>query len=479
VIILGAILTSFSLYLYLSLRVTLYEELDSELFSNAQSYEKALDLIYGKNESMSKQDFISKAEAMLLTGDSTGPGKRENLRRQRSQKDDKPIFGENYVDFLNEKGESLLAPAYLKTPLFTLTDEKIEHLKTGAPLYGSTEIDNVKVRAVSYPYFLQKTDFYIIQAAASLKPVTHILRNRVLHILASASVILFVSGLISKNFANKILRPVFEISKTAGDISEENLSARVEGIHNDKEMKILVDTFNSMIARLENSFKVISDFSSQVAHELKTPLTIIRGESDIALRRERHPDEYRKTIMTIVEESNRMLKIIDDILLLTKLNFPNKALNFERLNLVELLKDMHEQLVILASRKETNVTLITIDDSIYINGNKNHLRRMFLNLIDNAIKYSGTNGKIDVVVSLSDNSAAVSISDTGSGIPAEDLPHIFDRFYRVTKGAGGDEEGTGLGLSIVKSIIDIHGGSVGVKSEVGTGTTFTLMLPAV
>jgi heavy metal sensor kinase len=459
------------------LRITLYEEIDTQLYAKALRFANALDNIYRENTAVVDKDFISDVEELITTGDVFDSGISENLMKLRSQNVDRPGFWEKYIDFLNEKGESIIKPADLPPPLFMLPEVKIEQIKTGIPVYTNATINNIKVRTISYPYFSRKPDFYIIQTAASLRQTTHILRNRLLHILISISVILIASILISKNFTSKILRPVFEISKTAGNISEDNLSARVEGTYVDKEMRALVETFNSMIARLEQSFKVISDFSSQVAHELKTPLTIIRGESDIALRRERSTDEYKETIMNIVEESNRMLKIIEDILLLTKLNFPNMAFKFERINLIELLKDMYEQLVVLASNKKVAVKLNINDDPIYLNGHSNHIRRMFLNLIDNSIKYSGVNGRIDIGVSLSDNNVLVSISDTGTGIPEEDLPFIFDRFYRANTIRDKVEEGTGLGLSIVKSIIDIHGGSVSVKSEVGTGTTFSIKLP--
>ena len=149
-------------------------------------------------------------------------------------------------------------------------------------------------------------------------------------------------GFFGRVFASRILRPIVEITKTAKKITHEDLHSRVEAKHVDEEMKYLVDAFNDMISRLEQSFRYIAEFSSHVAHDLKTPLAIIRGESDIALRKDRTPEEYKRAIMVVLGESERMLRVIEDLLLLTRLDYRPEIFKFERINLAEFLWEISE-----------------------------------------------------------------------------------------------------------------------------------------
>ncbi|UCB45508.1 MAG: GHKL domain-containing protein [Spirochaetota bacterium] len=474
VALLGVFLTIYSIYLYFSLYVTLYDEIDDELYAKAKEIAKALDTY---RERTIAEDFTSTVKKVIVFKDFPDPDDIEPYQLQWLQKVDSLNLKENYIDFLNANGKSLVKSNNLKNSLLFLNTNTIEGIKDGAPYYKRTKLNNKNIRVVSFPYRFENNSFYIIQVGTSLRPTIYLLKNRLIHILISIPIILLISSLLGKMFVTKLLKPVYEITKTANMITNENLSSRVNRDRIDEEMQYLVDAFNKMISRLESSFKYISEFSSQVAHELKTPLTIIKGESDITLRKERGREEYIKTIKLVMEETERMLKVIENLLLLTRLDFPLNAFNFEQVNLIELLKEIYEKSKILALHKDITVDMTVGLDKLLINGDKLHLRRLFLNLIDNSIKFTDYNGKIHITAAVEDKRAIITITDTGVGIVEEDLPKIFDRFFHIDRTGKLKEPSTGLGLSIVKSITDIHNGQIDVKSKSGEGTTFTILLP--
>ncbi|KPJ63162.1 hypothetical protein AMJ44_14685 [candidate division WOR-1 bacterium DG_54_3] len=476
--ILGIILVIYSTYLYFSLYFTLYDEIDDELYSKAEEIAKAIDLFTNLNETHSG-DFLSKVKKVIILEEFPDPDEINPLQQQWLQKVDKLNLKDDYIDLLTIKGESLVRSNNLKRSLFFLNSTMVMDLKEGVPVYKNLKLNKLSIRAVSFPYFFQESELYIIQVGTSLKPTLHILKNRLIHILASIPIILLLSSLFGKVFVTRLLRPVFDITRTASKITNDNLSARVKNDHADEEMKYLVSAFNDMISRLESSFNAISDFSSQVAHELKTPLTIIKGESDIALRKERAKEEYQKAIKTILEETERMLKVIEGLLMLTKLDFPSKAFNFEQFNLIELLTEIYEQSRLLAVHKGIHVDINVSQEPLFISGDRLHLRRLFLNLIDNSIKYTDRNGNIRIVATKKDQKTVVSISDTGIGIAKEDLSKIFDRFFHIDRTGKNAVPSTGLGLSIAKSIVDIHNGFIEVTSKIGEGSTFTVSLPSI
>jgi heavy metal sensor kinase len=475
VVILGVVLVVYSTFLYMSLYITLYKELDDGLIAKAKEITRTIDMFvkrYGSGE----EDITTLVKKVIVFEELPDPDDLDVLQEQWIHRVDILNLKDNYITFLDIEGNVFMHSENLKGPIFFPNADEILDLREGVPVYTSSKVQNMKVRAVSYPYLFRGERLYTVQVGASLKSIMHILRNRLIHILASIPVILLVASFFGRLFVSRLLKPVFEITRTAHKISHENLSARVSKVHADEEMKYLVDAFNEMISRLEGSFSAVSDFSAHVAHELKTPLTIIKGESDIALRREREKSEYKEAITTIREESDRMLRVIEDLLLLTRLDFPEKAFIFEQFDLVALLNDLYEQSKPLARKRKLTMSMNAAVDHIFIRGDSLHIRRLFINLIDNALKYTAANGRICIDAAIMNGKAIVTVSDTGAGITAEDLPKIFDRFYRASSIRKQGTHGIGLGLSIVKSIVDIHQGCIEVKSTLGKGSSFIVIL---
>ncbi|MBF0504399.1 MAG: HAMP domain-containing protein [Candidatus Omnitrophica bacterium] len=342
--------------------------------------------------------------------------------------------------------------------------------------FRTVTYNHKRLRVITYPFGRDPAGEYFIQVGITEDPIMQQLLNWLYSILISLPLILLLTGFVGRRQAARILAPVNEITQMANKITHQDLSARITAKHFDREMGSLIDSFNDMIARLERSFRHIEEFSYHVAHELKTPLTIIKGEADLLLRRERSKEEYQEALRIVLEESQRMLKTIEDLLLLTKLDYSPEVLKFETFNFVEFFNEICEQSRILASKKLITVTLETQGTiaPLVMKGDKLHLRRLFFNIIDNAVKFTPEGGSIDIKITTGEDKIITSISDTGEGISPENLSKIFDKFFRSQNACGGN----GLGLSIAATIAKLHKGEISAESCVSQGTTFKIILPS-
>jgi two-component system, OmpR family, heavy metal sensor histidine kinase CusS len=271
------------------------------------------------------------------------------------------------------------------------------------------------------------------------------------------------------------MKPLDDISRTARNITQRRLDTRIALEELPAELVSLADSFNSMLGRLEDSFARLSHYSANLAHELRTPINTLMIESDIALAKERSPQEYRRVIASGLEEYGRLSWTIDRLLFLARADLEAQGLNRQRLDLRTEIDDIFDYFFDAAC--ESGVTL-EVRGAGTLWADQTLLRRAISNLITNAIAYTPMAGAIVVEIEQLDRDAArVTVSDNGWGIGREHLPRIFDRFYRVEAAGGSKAEGTGLGLAIVKTIMQMHGGAVEIQSEPGKGTTVTLEFP--
>jgi heavy metal sensor kinase len=276
--------------------------------------------------------------------------------------------------------------------------------------------------------------------------------------------------------ASKALKPVDEVTTTARRITAENLDKTIPPRKVNDEIGRLVSTFNDMIGRLNSSFAQVRQFSADASHELRTPLTVMRGEIELALRNPKLPGEYRQVLESALEEIVRMSSIIENLLTLAKADQGTAEVNLSEVNLNTLAQELFEDGELLADGKHIRMTLAK-NDAVTIVGDKVRLRQLFLNLIDNAIKYTPEGGAVTLSVERENGAVYFRVKDTGIGIPAEDLHRVFDRFYRVDKARSREVGGAGLGLSIAKWIAELHRGKISVHSEVHKGSVFTVELP--
>ena len=329
----------------------------------------------------------------------------------------------------------------------------------------------VRLYSKSFDFSLGRLTF---QAADTLEDTHRLLgsfRKTVLFIFPLVFIVCGVGVFLMTGWA---LRTLKSFTAKVGQITEENLSERVEERGVVTELQPLAANFNTMLGRLEESFNRQKQFLSDASHELRTPTSIIKSFCDVTLSRERAAGDYKEAIRKIGDTVNRMCDIINRILVISRLD--TKTIQFKpvKTDLLAMMKDVVK--LIEPSAQSRGVTTSLKGASVTVKGNREGLMEVFTNIVENAIKYNKPNGSIDISVSDSGNTAVVVIRDTGIGIPESEMEKIFDRFYRVDASRG-VTVGSGLGLSIVRTIIEAHGGTVTVDSEVGSGSSFTICLP--
>jgi heavy metal sensor kinase len=276
--------------------------------------------------------------------------------------------------------------------------------------------------------------------------------------------------------AKTFVQPVEEMTRLADEITEHNLSQRLPERRVNDEITRLARTLNAMIERLERSFKQIRQFTGDASHELRTPLAILMGELEIALHSDRTPDEYQDIIASAVEEVSRLTQVVKNLLELSRADSGQVPLDIGVMSISALLEDIVEDAMILGEEKNIRVNA-AIERDVVILGDKVRLHQAFLNIIDNAVKYTPSGGAVTVALRKIDETALVSVTDTGVGIPDGDQELIFDRFYRVDKSRSGEVGGHGLGLSIVRWVVEAHRGKIKVTSQLGKGSIFFVWLP--
>jgi len=268
---------------------------------------------------------------------------------------------------------------------------------------------------------------------------------------------------------------VVKATEIVEEISHSDLHLRIPEMEADAEMRGLISAFNAMIGRLETSFAHVNEFSSHVAHELKTPLAIVRGEVELALQEPRDILEYQRVLAVSLEEVDRLIRIIKDLLLLARLDYNPDVFSFEKINLKDFLAEIHEYTHILCAEKGVTSGLAVPGADCFVRADRVHLRRLFLNLIHNAVKFTPPGGDIRIHMATRGNDVRIAVSDTGPGISPADQEKIFEKFFRAHDAK--TAPGTGLGLSIARSIARAHQGRIDVQSISGQGSTFTVSLP--
>lgn len=334
------------------------------------------------------------------------------------------------------------------------------------------------VRMLSVPVYRHDKIVRILQVGQSSFALEQILRQlRTTSIFLSPFVILILTA-FGWFLAGRVLAPIVDITSAAQKITAEKLNRRLPVNDTDDEIARLAQTFNLMLGRLEESFVRIRRFSGDASHELRTPLAIIKGETEVALRWAKSDAELRTALESNLEEIDRMDRIVSDLLSLARSDASKLHLNIAKFSLTDLLQDIWMSGKVLAEQSGHYVHLdYAVTSEIFIEGDQLQLYRVMINILTNAIKYTPSGGRVDIRLVVQEGRAKIEIADTGLGISPEDLPHVFERFYRIDSARNRDQGGTGLGLAIVKAIVAAHDGTITVKSDVGEGTIFSVELP--
>ena len=347
---------------------------------------------------------------------------------------------------------------------------------SSAPIYNSVTVGDVHFRVLTVPLNTDGSPIGVLQAGTSLTIIDG-LRNEIVRYLVVLSIIgIILAGMIGLITGQRALTPLATVTDTALQITRaDDLSRRIptRGIVDDEVGK-LITAFNDTMGRLEKLFATQRRFVADIGHELRTPLTVIRGNIDL-MRRVGIEDE--QSLHSIELEVDRLARLVEDLLILAQAESGKLPMDKRRVELDTLLLEVFSQAHVLAGdRVQMEIGQI---DQVLVCGDRDRLKQVVLNLVANAIKYTSDGGKVTVNLSKETGSAELVVKDTGSGIPAEDLPHVFERFYRGDKSRtrGKDGAGFGLGLSIAYWIVRNHGGEIEVKSKLKRGSTFTVRLP--
>jgi signal transduction histidine kinase len=289
--------------------------------------------------------------------------------------------------------------------------------------------------------------------------------------------IVLILGVVGGYFLSGfMLQPVTRVSSLASRISHTNLKERIKHNGPDDEVKRLADTFDNMLERLEQAFESQKQFIQDASHELRTPIAIAQTNIEVLEMEEKATPEDYKQLVDVIKLSLKRMNDVNNNLLLLSEETPAQS-RWARVDVVKLLNEVYEETNAEARASSIDLEWQPPESRLFVCGDSMQLKQVMINLVDNAIKYNLPGGMVKLSMQVDGNNIAIKVSDTGIGIPQEDLECVFDRFFRVEKSRSRDKGGSGLGLAIVKKIVEDHGGEVAAESRAGEGSTFSVILP--
>jgi heavy metal sensor kinase len=383
-----------------------------------------------------------------------------------------------FFRILNENGRPLFISKEFREIGYEVKDRVIINARNGKETLEDVRVPGRRTpfRMISTPFVSEGRLTYVIQLATHLHYVRKSLSAFKSNILAALPIVLVLGSLGGWLLARRSLTPIGYIASKAQMMTSKSLSERLIPRGTGDEMDDLIETINGMIARLEESFKRMAEFTADVSHELKTPLCALKGEAEVLLSRGRVTEEYQEGLAHFIERFDQLNRMINDLILLSKTDSSQVELKMNSVRLDLLINDIGDIFQVLAEQKNIALEIDPIQETVMI-GDKIRLQQLFTNLIDNAIKFTPEKGSIWVTSEKNGGDVLVQVKDTGIGIPKEEQENIFKRFYRVDKSRSKESGGVGLGLSIAQWIAQAHQGRIEVESELNKGSTFIVHLP--
>ena len=445
VLLLAIILAAFSIGMYVALRHILYSNLDQSLENSATAF---LDIIqYDENRPTLAirfpSDDPSEEERFVRVFDTSGASTFDNS----SKLGDIPVDAHALDDAL--AGRSTVR---------TLT----------------TAGDPIRVKTLPITRDGQVSG--VMEVGLAADDASDALATFLLIVGLAYPLTLGLASFGGAFLARRALSPVDNLTRLARHISAEDLSQRLNLRLPNDEVGRLARTFDEMIARLDEAFRRQREFTANASYELRTPLTVMKGEIDVALQRERAPEDYRRVLQAVNDEVDRLIHLAGSLLTLTRADAGEIPLTLENVDVAQVVAGAVEHLHSIAVQKGVELQSLP-GDSVTVRADEGLLLQLLLNLIDNAIKYTPAGGRVTTGWGLDGEQVVLWVRDTGPGIPEEHLPHLFERFYRVDKSRSRAEGSVGLGLAISRWIAEVHGGSLHAESLPGKGSTFTFVAP--
>lgn len=475
IIILTVTLSSFSLLIYGNFSKNLYGDLDDLLCSRAEGVVNAFNTYY----QIKKIEAARQGKAIDLSA--TG-GQDDFLKVAASWVETKfkdPDLMSIYVRIV-DRGGHVIASSGSIPKIGQISSEDFKSVLDGDESYDTVDSDSadgkkIKYRLCSEPVKVDSSTLYVVQVAGPVSLLSIALSSLrfILFVLLPLTVLL--AALPGILLVKIVLSPVDKMINTLKQITAENLKLKIHIPDTKDEVSRLAGTFNEMISRLDRSVQAQQDFMRSISHELAVPVDILRKDIDKAMHKARTPDEYKAAMENALKEIDVFSQTVADLRAITDLGDGRLLLEIKKVDLSSLVTEEAGAISVLAEEKDLDLS-VYCKESVVIDADQKQLKRLFKNLLDNAIKYTNRKGRVVVTVSKEGDQARITVSDTGFGMPEDEIPYIFDRFYQIKK-ARRTRSGYGLGLSEAKVIVDAHKGKISAESKLGQGSTFIINLP--
>jgi heavy metal sensor kinase len=445
VVLLALILIGFSGALYFTLARALYQQTDDSLAQNAH------DLVDGLRIKNDQFDY---------------PGGENDIT------DLDAVRAQGYLIRILDADGKILSTNSTYVPL-PVAPDALAVAHSGRPQFQTISVDDEAYRLYTMPVQDNQQVVGALQVAQVSGTVEATLHKLTFALVVIVPLSLALATFAGMWFARRALLPIDQITRTAQRIGAQDLSQRLNlNLPND-EVGRLARTFDAMLVRLDDAFRREREFTANASHELRTPLTVMRGEIDVVLQRPRERAEYERVLRELGADVERLSRMAEDLLMLARADAHQIAVTCEEINAAQLLQAVADELRPLAEAQQIALD-VHADPALQFWGDEPKMLRVLFNLVDNALKFSAPDTRVLLTAVPTGDAISLCVSDQGSGIAADALPHIFDRFYR---GTNGDARGAGLGLAIARALVQAQGGHISGESELGHGTTFTVELP--
>jgi heavy metal sensor kinase len=380
----------------------------------------------------------------------------------------------DYLQLYTENGDIIYRSAILETH-----PSKLAHpARVTSASFWTRRIDGHPIRFmldrlnINGRVFIAQTGIPADDAIETL----HLFR---MYLFMFAPALLLIAAGVGYWMSRRALAPVDALVRTAREIGGTNLSARLEKLSTGDELQRLSDTLNEMLDRIETAFQRVTQFTADASHELRTPVSLIRTEAELALRRSRTENEYQESLQHVLLEAERTTALIEQLLSLARADSGRETLHMQSVNLSDTLRNVVESWRQVAAIRDLTFSVSIDDQDAIVMGDETLLRRLADILLDNAFKYTSAPGRVALTMRLEGEVAIVNVQDSGVGIPTEEQDKIFERFYRVDKARSRAQGGSGLGLAIAQWIVSQHRGTITVESRPGEGSVFRVELPRI
>lgn len=473
--ILAVILCAFSGTLYLMMARSLSHRLDAQLALQADSVADAVFAFWRAERAaaLSGPGNWAAAPSETFRG-AIESGRFASLVARWAEKTGQ-LDTEWPVQFLSRSGQPLGVSRHVLQDMRPLSSHELAAALEGRTLYATLRGPASRLRTVVRPILGEGTVLYLVRVAASRDAVEHPLARLALWLLLLVPLTLVGASAMGWFLATRALVPVSRMISQAQEIGAARLDQRLYVPTTGDELERLARTFNHMLARLEQAFRRLRQFSAASSHELRTPLTVMKGELELALRKPREPEEYQRVLRTHLATVDDMAHVVETLLALARSESMEGAVEARPVELRALAHHVAEMWRLVVQEKAVDL-MVEAAESLWVRGEHRLLERVLMNLVDNALRYTPRGGRVTIRLLNAVDEAVLSVTDTGAGIPDDEQPHLFDRFFKPRSDTD-SEHSTGLGLGLCRWIVEAHHGRIEVDSRPGLGTTFTISLP--